>query len=135
MRKLRFLVFLFVLTGIASDSRAQPEQTSVEVLTVILENGTVYEGSGSEGVITDLGILGGRIVAVGDLDDRRAGLRLNVNGLAVVPGFIDIHSHARRGIYRWPDAENYIRQGVTTVIEVSLPKTPSADKIPLQQFR
>ena len=43
-------------------------------------------------------------------------------GLAVAPGFIDIHSHAlrgneeRSGIFLWPDAENLIRQGVTSVI-------------------
>ena len=68
-----------------------------------------------------MGISGDRIVAIGDLSKRQADLRLDVSGLAVVPGFIDIHSHAIRsdpedGIFRWPDAENQIRQGVTTVI-------------------
>jgi dihydroorotase/N-acyl-D-amino-acid deacylase len=116
MLRRRFLLLLFVLNAIVSDSLGQPDQISVEILTVILENGTIYNGSGTDSVITDIGLLGDRIVAMGDLHDRRAGLRLDVQGLAVVPGFIDIHSHATRGIYRWPDAENYIRQGVTTVI-------------------
>ena len=35
----------------------------------------------------------------------------------VAPGFIDIHTHARRGIFEVPTADNYVRQGVTTVIE------------------
>ena len=35
----------------------------------------------------------------------------------VAPGFIDIHTHARRGIFEVPTADNYVRQGVTTLIE------------------
>ncbi|MFQ5568714.1 MAG: D-aminoacylase, partial [Rhodothermales bacterium] len=92
------------------------------VFTVILEGGTVYDGQGGDPVVTDVGLLGDRIAAIGDLADRRAGLRLKVEGLAVVPGFVDIHSHAVRGtpeasgLFRHPLAENYIRQGVTTAI-------------------
>jgi len=86
------------------------------VFSVILENGMVYDGSGVEGFVADVGIRGDRIEAIGDLSARRAGRRIDVDGMAVVPGFIDIHSHATRGVFRWPDAENYIRQGVTTAI-------------------
>ena len=42
---------------------------------------------------------------------------IDVGGQMITPGFIDIHSHAREGIFNVPAAENYIRQGVTTVIE------------------
>ena len=35
----------------------------------------------------------------------------------VAPGFIDVHTHARRGIFEVPTAENYVRQGVTTLVE------------------
>lgn len=93
-----------------------------ESLDVILEGGTVYSGDGSEGLVTDMGISGDRIVVVGDLSGQKSELRLAVAGLAVTPGFVDIHSHAVRGeveksgIFLWPDAENYIRQGVTTAI-------------------
>ena len=38
-------------------------------------------------------------------------------GLVLAPGFIDIHTHARRAILEIPTAENYARQGVTTLIE------------------
>jgi len=93
----------------------------ITFLDVILLGGTVYSGANAEGVVSDVGISGDRVVALGDLAERPADLRLDVSGLAVVPGFIDIHSHAVRsdptdGIFRWPDAENLIRQGVTTVI-------------------
>src|SRR6266545_4745430 len=40
-----------------------------------------------------------------------------VDGNVVAPGFIDIHTHARRGIAEVPTAPNYVRQGVTTVME------------------
>ena len=93
-----------------------------EPLDVVLEDGTVYNGDGGQGVVADVGIIGERIVAVGDLSGRESELRLDVTGLAVTPGFIDIHSHAVRdtveksGIFLWPDAQSYIRQGVTTAI-------------------
>ena len=92
------------------------------IFTCILEGGMIYDGTGSEPFAGDVGILGDRIAAIGDLEGQRAGIRLDVRGLVVVPGFIDIHSHAtsaradRAGIFRHPIAENYIRQGVTTVI-------------------
>jgi dihydroorotase/N-acyl-D-amino-acid deacylase len=91
-------------------------------LDVILEGGTVFSGDGRAGVVTDVGIAGDRIAAVGDLSERSSATRIDVAGLAVTPGFVDIHSHAVRdtadtsGIFLWPDAESYIRQGVTTAI-------------------
>jgi N-acyl-D-amino-acid deacylase len=42
---------------------------------------------------------------------------IDAGGRVVAPGFIDIHTHARRGIFEVPTAENYVRQGVTTLIE------------------
>lgn len=112
---------MFVIAGCDRDV-----DTTVP-LSIILEGGTVYSGADAPPVVTDIGILGERVVSIGDLHDRDADMRLDVSDLAVVPGFIDIHSHAIRGnddgghdqaegIFRWPDAENLIRQGVTTVI-------------------
>ncbi len=91
-------------------------------LDIVLVGGSIYNGLDAAPVIADVGIAGDRIVAIGDLTDRDADMRVDVKGLAVAPGFIDIHSHAlrpdaaRSGIYLWPDAENLIRQGVTSVI-------------------
>jgi len=88
---------------------------------LVLEGGSVWKGWGSKPVVADIGIRGDRIVAIGDLSGQVAEQRIAVDGLAVVPGFIDIHSHAVRGsrgssgIFKHPDAENYIRQGVTTI--------------------
>jgi dihydroorotase/N-acyl-D-amino-acid deacylase len=93
-----------------------------ETLDVVLVGGTVYDGRDAEPVVTDVGIEGDRIVAIGNLEGHPADLRLDVSGLAVMPGIVDIHSHAVRprvrdsGIFSWPAAENLVRQGVTTVI-------------------
>ena len=82
----------------------------------------MYDGMGNDPVLTDIGFVDEEIVAFGDLSPFEAPTRIDVRGLAVVPGFIDIHSHAAgsnyksSGLSRHPDAENYIRQGVTTAI-------------------
>ncbi len=100
--------------GADAPRRAAPFQDPA--FTVILEDGAVYDGSGDAPVTADVGLRGDRIAAIGDLSDRQAGLRLDVSGLAVVPGFIDIHSHGDGDVFERPLAENYLRQGVTTII-------------------
>ncbi len=116
MPRLLVLAVLFLLAAPAA------AQVPDAVFTVILEGGLVYDGLGGEPVVADVGLLDDRIAAVGDLSNRQAGVRLDARGLAVVPGFIDIHSHAdgstpeASGLFRQPLAENYVRQGVTTVL-------------------
>ncbi|MDX1481200.1 MAG: hypothetical protein R3315_05965, partial [Woeseiaceae bacterium] len=78
-----------LLAGCGADE-AGPE------FDVILEGGTVYDGSPGEGFAADVGIARDRITAVGSLAGRDAALRLDVSGLAVMPGIIDIHNHAIR---------------------------------------
>ncbi len=55
---------------------------------------------------------------------------VDVSGLVVAPGFIDIHTHARRGIFEIPTADNYVRQGVTTLVE----GPDGGSDVPLQPF-
>ena len=49
--------------------------------------------------------------------DGPAARTIDVGGLVVAPGFIDLHTHAIRGIFQVPTADNYVRQGVTTIME------------------
>lgn len=112
---LKWLIpFVLCVAASALPTAAQP--TNDCRLTVILAGGDVYDGRGADPIITDVGILGDRIVAIGTLEHCSAGRHLDVNGLAVVPGFIDIHSHGTRGLFEYPLAENLTRQGVTTAI-------------------
>jgi dihydroorotase/N-acyl-D-amino-acid deacylase len=84
---------------------------------IVIRNGRVVDGTGGPWHVVDVAIRGDRIAAMGQLAEARAGRVIDATGLVVSPGFIDIHSHARRGIVETPSAENYIRQGVTTAIE------------------
>lgn len=54
---------------------------------VLVQGGTVYDGTGAPGVAADVGIVGGRIVAIGALAGAGARTRLDARGLAVAPGF------------------------------------------------
>jgi N-acyl-D-amino-acid deacylase len=99
-----------------------PETSEPGLPVTLLKGGTVYSGEDREPVVADVWLQDDRIVGVGAVSSLEADRVIDVSGLAVAPGFIDLHSHAvresdeRSGLYRWPDAENLVRQGVTTVI-------------------
>ena len=90
--------------------------------SLLLQGGWVHTGQDQSMIRADVWLQGDLIVGVGDGSGILAERVLDVSGLVVAPGFIDLHSHAirgdpeRSGLLRWPDAENQIRQGVTTVI-------------------
>src|SRR5690349_25176382 len=59
---------------------------------VIIKGGTVYDGTGGEGRVTDIAIHGDRIAAVRDLAKATATITIDARGLAVAPGFINMLS-------------------------------------------
>ena len=82
---------------------------------LIIKNGTVLDGSGSDGFIADVAVKDGKIAAIGtDLGD--AAQVLDATGLTVTPGFIDSHSHADSAILPLPLQKEKIEQGITTNI-------------------
>ena len=79
---------------------------------VVLRGGTILDGSGGRAYRADVGVLAGRIAAIGDLRGDVGTTDLDVSGLAVAPGFINIHSHPiDDGL---TTAVNMLTQGVTT---------------------
>jgi len=83
---------------------------------LVIRGGRVVDGTGSSAVMADVGITDGKIVAIGDLKTSAGKVEIDATNHIVCPGFIDLHSHADRGILQFRSAENYIRQGVTTLV-------------------
>jgi len=105
---MRFALTLVLLTLC---SCAAPDRYDL-----LIRNGTLVDGSGDPGYAGDLGIRGGRIIAMGDLAGASADQEIDATGLVVAPGFIDIHNHSDETLLAEPAGESMIRQGVTTMI-------------------
>ena len=84
---------------------------------IVIINGTIVDGSGDESYKGDIGIINDRIVKIGDLSLLSSRRTIDANNLIVSPGFIDSHTHARRGIFDVPTAESSLLQGVTTLTD------------------
>ena len=82
----------------------------------IISGGLIIDGTGAPGFVADVGIVGDRIIAVGDLSAATAADRIDVTGLTVAPGFIDIHTHSDFTLLVDGRADSQICQGVTTEV-------------------
>ena len=83
---------------------------------LVIRGGTVFDGLGTPGIEADVAIDNGRVVAIGkNLQDDGA-VVIDAHGMAVAPGFIDIHSHGDGSLWTDPRAESVVRQGVTTIV-------------------
>ena len=82
----------------------------------ILRAGTVHDGMASEPAVMDIAIRDGRIAAIGDLSRADAGAVVDVSGLAVSPGFIDLHTHSDFTLIVDGRAQSQVHQGVTTEV-------------------
>lgn len=83
---------------------------------LVIRGGTVFNGTGARGIEGDVAITGGKISAVGARLAERGREEIDARGLAVAPGFIDIHSHGDGGLFDDPRGESLIRQGITTIV-------------------
>ena len=86
--------------------------------TLVIANGKIVDGAPrAVGISPHIAIKRDTIAAIGHFDAKSASRTIDAKGMVIAPGFIDIHTHARRGIFIDPSAQNYIRQGVTTLLE------------------
>ena len=102
------------LTGLALLSRRAmrlPRRADL-----VLRNATVYDGSGQAPLEADVAITGDRISALEGSLSAGATPSIDLDGMAVAPGFIDIHSHTDSELFVNPTADSKIRQGVTTEV-------------------
>ncbi len=83
---------------------------------IVIAGGTLIDGTGGPSATGDLAISGERIAAIGDLAGAEAKTRIPAAGLAVAPGFIDLHTHSDFTLAANGRAESQVHQGVTTEV-------------------
>jgi N-acyl-D-amino-acid deacylase len=83
---------------------------------IVVRNGLVFDGLGTPGRTLDVVIANGRIVSLARKATERGAVEIDARGLAVAPGFIDIHSHGDGSLWDDPRAESLVRQGITTIV-------------------
>jgi N-acyl-D-amino-acid deacylase len=83
---------------------------------LIVRNGSVVDGTGSSMVRADVGVLGDRVSAIGDLHGERAGVEIDAADRIVTPGFVDIHTHLDAQLAWDPIGTSSCWHGVTTVV-------------------
>ncbi|MEO5803657.1 MAG: D-aminoacylase [Verrucomicrobiota bacterium] len=94
---------------------AQAKQTKhAKDYDLILRNGKIADGTGNPAYSGDVAVKEGRIVAIGKIGGG-ARKEIDVSGMVVAPGFIDVHTHAEE-IDDLPLGENFVHMGVTTLV-------------------
>ena len=86
------------------------------MIDLILAGGEVFDGSGRGSFSADIGVRDGRIACIGDLSELQPKERIELDGLAVCPGFIDLHTHSDFTLLVNGRAESQVHQGVTTEV-------------------
>src|SRR6185436_1419494 len=103
--------FLLVSLGVRADD-------AVINADLVLVGGTIYDGSGAEGVVGDLAMTDKKIVAVGKFQHGKIIQKIDCTGLVIAPGFIDLHNHSDGPIVS-PATRgnvNFLTQGCTTIV-------------------
>ena len=108
---LRWLAASCLITALISCDNTPPVHYDV-----LIQGGSIVDGLGGPAYAADIAVAGDRIVEIGELTDATATRVIDAAGQVVSPGFIDLHTHADRNIRNNPGAENYLFQGVTTML-------------------
>ena len=86
------------------------------MLDLVLRNGRVFDGTGADGFNADIGVEDGKIATIGRLSDVESAEMIDVTGLVVSPGFIDMHTHSDFTLLADGRAQSQVHQGVTTEV-------------------
>jgi N-acyl-D-amino-acid deacylase len=110
LRRFTMLAAAVLLTACSPPEATSPPAPAYDL---ILRGGMIYDGGGEPGFVGDVAIDGDEIVALGDIGDASAEKELDVAGLAVAPGFINMLSWATESLIHDGRSQSDIRQGVT----------------------
>ena len=111
-----FIAAALIVTFSSCGARKPAEAAAKYDFDIIIAGGEIVDGTGIAPSTNDLGIRDGFISEIGDLSGKSARRRIDASGLVVMPGIIDVHSHADGELVEIPDAPNLALQGITTVV-------------------
>jgi N-acyl-D-amino-acid deacylase len=83
---------------------------------LLIRNGKVIDGTGNNWFYSDVAVKDGKIVSIQKNIQAKAARVIDATGLVVAPGFIDVHTHIEGDELKTPTADNFIYDGVTTVV-------------------
>lgn len=113
----KFCQFLPSLTAVCVIvSSAGATNSSSAVYDTIIRNGRIIDGTGAAWFRGDIAVTSGTITEIGVVDGSTATLVIDAQDRYVAPGFIDVHTHCEGDLEREPEAQNFIRMGVTTLV-------------------
>ena len=93
-----------------------PFSLAAQQADILIKNGKILDGTGNSWHYGDIAVQNGKIIAMGKLAKWTATKTIDATGLIVAPGFIDVHTHIEGEEKRQPTADNFIYDGVTTVV-------------------
>lgn len=93
-----------------------PRPASSQTYDLLIKNGRIIDGTGNSWHYGHIAVQNGKIAAIGQLDKARARRTIEAKGLVVAPGFVDVHVHIEGDEMVTPTADNFIHDGVTTVV-------------------
>ncbi len=121
-----FCAALISLATVHAADLAEDQRFVARKFDILFRNGVVIDGSGAPRFEADVGIVGDRIAAIGDLSTGVGAREIDLGGNFIAPGFIDLHAHVVDAEYgengllsedpRRRAAANYVSQGITTVL-------------------
>lgn len=101
-------MFVFLCLPFAATAQLNPD--------IIIRNGKILDGTGNSWYYGDVAIKDGKILKTGNLKGWSAIKIIDASGLMIAPGFIDVHTHIEGDEFSNPTANNFIYDGVTTVV-------------------
>src|SRR5687768_5109897 len=104
--KFKLILFLFLSKIVSAQQQAD----------IVIRNGRIVDGTGNSWMYGDISVKDGKIAAIGKLSNVTAVKTIDAKGLIIAPGFIDVHTHIEGEERTNPTADNFIYDGVTTVV-------------------
>src|SRR6476619_1894929 len=112
MKTIRVAIAIALVLGASAAFHAHAQDYDL-----VIRNARIVDGTGNPWYRGDVAVKGDTIARIAPSIPQPATRVIDARDRVLSPGFIDVHTHAARGIFERPTADNYIRQGVTTVFE------------------